>query len=368
MESVSSVESTIADMDTDRNRLIDLMIDLHTKVFSTHQVLGWYRVDDNTNTNNPSGEYHNQGKDDNNSNFNSYPHLQPTHEDLTIAEGWMKDHCANRPLLLLMDGSDGEDRQDVFVGKNTYSHPQAEDPREKLERIERLPLAIYETMPTTNTDVGVQNSKFTNVEFELEAFEPERIAVEHVSNIQPAEVITQPLTNSESAKPLKKEVKLPAAQQKGSETKTSQGLENEIINTMNSSSLPPTSQSELHLQTLISSIDSMNVRISIILDFLRNTQQNKIKPDHNLLRKIDSLVAQLPFIMGHAADLDIQRMSSGTLFNETKVEYDNMLLISYLGSIAKTANIVQSFSDKVLMSNEANTRDKESSRERLRKI
>lgn len=105
---------------------------------------------------------------------------------------------------------------------------------------------------------------------------------------------------------------------------------------------PPPRPSELdaHFHTMKSSIESMNDRIAVLIDYLRRTQSGEIEPDYALLRQVDGLVRRLPLLM--------TSQRSG-LPNEFESEYDNAVVLSYLAAITKTARAVRVVSDKSLL-------------------
>jgi len=163
-----------------------------------------------------------------------------------------------------------------------------------------LPISIYETLVTMETSAtsGAQQPRtvFVGLDFELNTAEAERIAVEKVFKAQ--------ATDGES------------------------GL-------------------DVHLQSITESIESMNTRVAVLLDFLRKTQRGEIPPDHKLLRQVDGLLRQLPVF------------ANKNLSKEFNHEYDDMLLVSYLASIAKTTKAIQGYSEKFRIAHESNTNSRE---------
>jgi hypothetical protein len=91
------------------------------------------------------------------------------------------------------------------------------------------------------------------------------------------------------------------------------------------------------LQTLSSSLMSLNSCISILLEFLRQTQTGKLPPNYKLLRQIQNLLSQLP-LLANATTKSSQQLSD---------EYQDTWMISHLAAASKTARAVQKYSEKV---------------------
>merc|ERR1712008_423183 len=113
---------------------------------------------------------------------------------------------------------------------------------------------------------------------------------------------------------------------------------------------------------LQSSIEAMNARIAVLLEFPRKTQTGKLPPDHALLRQVGSLVRQLPFVLGRgdiAADTEggssssSRKMRDGWRAEELEDGYEDMLVLSFLASVAKTTKAVLNYSDKFRVVNDS---------------
>jgi len=92
----------------------------------------------------------------------------------------------------------------------------------------------------------------------------------------------------------------------------------------------------------------MNTRIAILLNFLQKTKNGDVPPNYALLRQVDSLVRQLPFVMNGFAVINgvSRRNGNDKLSKEFENEYNDMLVISYLATMAKTAKAIQGYTDK----------------------
>lgn len=236
---------------------VQTKIELHKMVFPTQKVLGWYRV-----TNNSSG---------------------PTPNDLFISNGPIQELSESPVFLLMNAGAHSTDTVD-----STKPTPEEEEEAE-------LPISTFETVVN-----NIGEAVFVNLEFELETFEPERIAVEKVFKTQPA---------------------------------SSHGGEN-------SSAL------DLQLQGLRSSIQSMDARVAVLLDFLHKTRDGLIPPNYKLLREVDSVIKQLP-VIAPVSELNV----------EFDKNYNETLILSYLAVVAKTTKAIESHSEKFKALHESSSRE-----------
>uniref|UniRef100_A0A7S2L474 COP9 signalosome complex subunit 6 n=1 Tax=Leptocylindrus danicus TaxID=163516 RepID=A0A7S2L474_9STRA len=142
---------------------------------------------------------------------------------------------------------------------------------------EALPVYIYETIDG--------DSAFVALKFELNSRETERIAMEHVF--------------------------------KSREKKDTSG----------------------HLESIKSSVEHLNARVSIILRYLRAVQAGEVQPvNYDLLRKINSLLHQLSAAGYFATDGRLKQDS-------TNLFVDNQIL-GYLASLTKTIQQMQGYSEK----------------------
>jgi len=89
-----------------------------------------------------------------------------------------------------------------------------------------------------------------------------------------------------------------------------------------------------HMTAVQNAIVMLNQRIKILLVYLEATRSGKIQPDHGLLRRIASLVNQLPVI-------DTQQFQQ-----EFINEYNDSLMVTYLASMTKGANNINEMIDK----------------------
>ncbi len=397
---------------TDQQKVITTKIELHRKVFPLHQVVGWYRVvvDNNDNKNDEQED------------------VVPTDHDLLITNSFMmKYNQEHLPLFLLMDATTRKSNNCTTdhssVNKtsannhrsgndNLYNHVEEKhakktkndndhtilvsspsrmmgtmitttslsstititsgiQAREKLDREEELPITIYQSVTTsTNTSTIINNHNpndnehvvFINLDFEVSTYEPERIAIEQVFKSQQP-IMTQNTNHNENITT------------SNTTTTTTQSIQ----------SSSSSSAAIIQIESLITSIESMNIRIAILIDFLKRTQSGEIEPHYTLLKNVKSLVNQLPLVLGKGllnnnnTSNTIGKTKNGDekeemmmivndnleeddhehdIYNELSIEldneYDDMLTVSLLASIAKTTKAVLRYSEKMKIMNESN--------------
>lgn len=263
---------------------IQTKIELHQKVFPMHQVVGWYRVVDNTN------RIRGQNDDDMNQDYGAIP----TEQDLEIHNGWMKQFHSN-PVFVLMDATvDSVGERLSRCHEEVSAETDGEKAREKLDRDEELPFTIYECISDSNQlpekSGQVASPVFVNLNFELETYEPERLAVERVFNDR-SNTTQSAYNGSQKDNQLKGGLKS-TGNAKGKDNT----MEKDSGDVVSDHEVP--NPSELHIDSILTSVDAINARISILLDFLYKTRDGVIEPDYALLRQVMSLVRQLPYVMG----------------------------------------------------------------------
>ena len=150
---------------------------------------------------------------------------------------------------------------------------------------ETLPLAIYESQIHDNADQGGSvQTVFVGVDYTIDAMEPERIAVDHVSQVTP------------------------------------QGA--------NQSPAIP------HLNSLRSAIDTLVSRVDTLRNFLVATQNEEVPMNHPLLRQAASLCNQLPL------------MENDRLKQELLNESNDTTLVQYLTQLTECSNALGETMDK----------------------
>ena len=360
---MSHDSSSSHDNDEQEKAAIQTKIELHKKVFPKHQVVGWYRVEmENGNHTHTNKVNHNGDDDGDDDDF-----VVPSEMDLVLTNTWMKEYNKS-PLFLLMDGRTPTRTQpssssyvssyvshlDTNSDNHNNNHANAMEAirtaRDKLDQDEQLPFTVYEIM----TAAGGSNSAFVNLEFELETFEPERIALEQVfksqhKSVKAASTVTSSSSTTNSNSNSNSQNSGELLVHETSNVKTSSNPEQTMTTattTNNSTSMMESSHAMIQITSLISSVDAMNTRIAVLLDFLYKTQKGEIPPNHSLLLQVKSLVNQLPFVMSGDSSSCDGKESSKRLSLELDNEYNDMLLVSLLASIAKTTKAVMSYSEK----------------------
>ena len=372
----SSSDPVSTTNEKEKHQNIKTKIELHQKVFPNHEVVGWYRVDLNKQLSN----------DDDHDDM-----VLPTENDLIINNGWMKEYNES-PIFVLMDGNEGKtsDGSDETMNLDTSNSSDqgegekdpkkkknVEDARDKLDRDEQLPIAVYETMiaggNSGNADGAMSTAAsgsggmvFINLDFELETFEPERIAVEKVFQTQPKHnaggTVTTTTTTTTAAAAAVSGTKNDEPE-KVDETSAS------AATAATSTTVIQQTQSEVQIQSIISSIEAMNIRIAVLLDFLQKTQSGEIPPNHALLRQVQSLINQLPLVIGKGIygptstsgsfAQNEENIQNGKLAVEFRNEYDDMMVVSFLATIATTTKAVLSYAEKFKIVSESKGKGKE---------
>eukprot|EP01125_Pyxidicula_operculata_P022012 TRINITY_DN8837_c0_g1_i1.p1 TRINITY_DN8837_c0_g1~~TRINITY_DN8837_c0_g1_i1.p1 ORF type:complete len:294 (-),score=63.63 TRINITY_DN8837_c0_g1_i1:106-987(-) len=143
-----------------------------------------------------------------------------------------------------------------------------------------LPVTLLET--TLKSVDDKPKLVFTKVPFKIETTEAERIAVDHVAN----------------------------------------------VNTGGKSLLTA------HLSTMSGAIKMLSVRVKFLSQFLKETKSGNIPRDESILRSINSLCHLLPSIEGEKFQSDFF------------TEYNDALLVTYLASITKSTNAINEMIEK----------------------
>jgi len=145
-----------------------------------------------------------------------------------------------------------------------------------------LPLSLLETTVKSGGD-DKPSLVFTKVAYRVETTEAERIAVDHLQNVSAG----------------------------GRSLLTS------------------------HLSTIHSAIKMLNLRIKVLLQFLKSSQSGQLKErDEAILRHINALCQELPAI------------STDKFKEDFLTEYNDALLVTYLAAITKTSNAINEMIEK----------------------
>lgn len=260
------------DIPTDRSEAATQQVSLHQAVFPQNSVWGWYRVGTSE---------------------------EPTAEDLSLTQE-LKAHYQ----------TDGDEYK-PFIFSLLQVRPAKEDPNAKMKDDandnddEELPLNLYEIQVHDGAAVlvGVDN-------WALETSEAERIAVERVVREQPQ----QDLKTTTTAAGGKDGV---AAVQ-------------EIL-----AAAPQPSPYVNYMTSVQQSLQAMDDRVKVIIDYLERMGKGEIPPNYSLLRQIQGLTLQLGPLQPQ------QQPSSGANSPTSDAE-----LFSHLAAVAKTVQSVHGYTEK----------------------
>ena len=106
----------------------------------------------------------------------------------------------------------------------------------------------------------------------------------------------------------------------------------------------------------------MNLRVSVLLEYLQKVERREVPSDDTLLRSIDGIVQQLPLVLaalekGATATTSSSDGSGRTPLRELEKEYSNAMLLSYLACTAKTAKAVHVYCEKFRVACESGKSD-----------
>ena len=226
------------------------------------------------------------------------------------------------PLFVLMNAASPE-----YTGVSDENAKKSTSQNSELD--DALPLTVYETLLSEGGGGG-GSAFFVNASFELETHEPERIAVEKVFNTQ-STASTAPQKKDSSSDKVDKKQQHHRDDKKDSSKPTY---------------VRPPSELEVQLTSLQSSIRSMNVRMSILLEFLQKVERGELPPDNALLRSIDGLLQQLPLVLAALKEGTGSGGKKKKPLDELENDFTDTMLLSYLTAVAKTAKSVHVYSEK----------------------
>lgn len=315
-------------------------IKLHQKVFPMRKLVGWYRVFSSSDTK-ELGE--------------------PSQTDLQIQTSFFSKLIQrlspdlSSPLFLLMNLSGAIDQ----------TQQQKDSIEEDLQEAE-LPINIFESIiDTENYDSSTSSSPsvvFVNVDFELDTFEPERIAVEKVLKSQPnAATHTSGTTYTLDNKQDKNDMDDATDEEDEKTNSKKEFTKKRDKNTKKSANKNNTQvpcKLDNHLKSLKSSVLSLNARVTILINFLTQIEQDvasqQLSPTHlKLLREVDGLVRRLP------SSSSFGNTSTSPLSDTIATQNNDALLLSYLATISKSVRTVDSLAQKCRVIEDAKAREKE---------
>ena len=371
-------------------------IELHRRVFPNHAVVGWYRVRGGR------GAGSSDGDDDDLGGGGGNASAMPTEEDLRVTRTEIgRYHCRSGdgdgdagdgegadarwggPLFLLMDASSSapNDKQPPPPPPPSSSSSSGNDASGEMEMDEELPLTVYETMSSPSS-TGGGGVAFVNADFELETYEPERIAVERVFRTRPPKATSASApaaaavaagrheaattgigaagggprkAGKKSKKDAEEQGRRGAGRQQPSAGSSSSSSSSAASGVGPRFARGPTDLDE-RLESLGSSVRAMNLRVSVLCEYLARVEGGEAEADGALLRSIDGLVRQLPLVLASlegggrgsssSSSDDADSPPGRTPLREIENEYDDAMLLAYLAAVAKTARAVHVYSEK----------------------
>jgi COP9 signalosome complex subunit 6 len=175
---------------------------------------------------------------------------------------------------------------------------------------------------------------FVNAEFELETFEPERIALEKVFKTAPKTTSGKESLENKNEEDSTRKVKKSKKEESKSQSETEKR---------------PPSQLDGQLDSLQSSIRAMNARMRVLLEFLHKVEKGELPRDDALLRSVDGLLQKLPLVYAALEEGVASSLSANngrTPLRELENDYNDTMLLSYLAAVAKTAKTVHVYTEK----------------------
>jgi len=286
------------------------------------------------------------------------------------------------PIFLLMDVDSPLTNNDRSNMKKKSSSLGNNDATMEMYEDEELPLTVYEPISTTSSMSSLSGSStssannvaFVNVNFDLETYEPERIAVEKVFRTRPTRTTAK--TTAVSAA-----VKGRGGSEKGewegssmigggggddgsgggSNRRTGKKCKKDRNEGQKHPPQPHPQQRgfvrgltvlDEKFESLESSIRAMHLRVSVLCEYLTRVELGEVPVDTVLLRSIDGLVRQLPLVLASLEGSTTSANATGeggcgrTPLRELEDEYDNAMLLTYLAAVAKTARAVHVYTEK----------------------
>jgi len=89
-----------------------------------------------------------------------------------------------------------------------------------------------------------------------------------------------------------------------------------------------------HYTTLQKAVVTLNTRVKVVQQYLRDVSSNKIEADQRILRQIKGLCARLP------------TMNSPNFKDDFLAEYNDALLVTYLAAVTKSTTMANEVVDK----------------------
>ena len=288
------------DIPTDRSEAAKSQVSLHHAVFPQHEVVGWYRVGNSE---------------------------EPTASDLALTQElkahYYSDEAASAhksfffSLLQVRPPKDNSAKQNNTTKGNNMKEDSVNDGNDDDD--DELPLNLYEIQIRDGSPVLVAVEHWS-----LETSEAERIAVERVVREQPQQ-------------DLKKSATTITAGSSGN-AKSDNAAEEQATST----NTPQPSAYVNYMTSVLHSLQAMDDRIKLIIDYLERMGKGEIPPNHSLLRQIQGLILQLGPL----------QQASATRDESIPISERDSELFAHLAAVAKTIQSVHSYTEKFRTLNE----------------
>ena len=317
-------------------------IELYRKVFPQRRVVGWYRVRREEES---AGDAVAEGEGEG-------AVLLPSDEDLRVSQAEMARYCRGEdgeeeglPLFALMQGGARGGRRG-----SSAAAAHASDAAGEMAGDEALPLAVYETLPGAPAAGG--GAVFVHADFELETHEPERIAVERVFRAPAAAPPRDGAEAGAGAGGPEGGGEADVGRQAAKKSK-----KGDAAAAADPPPPPPSARGPAaldgQLDALRAAVRALNVRTTVLLEFLQRAERGEVAADDALLRRVDGLVQQLPLVLAALEEGGPAALGGGgggdarqRPRRDLDLEHDGTMILTYLAAVAKTANSVHAYSEK----------------------
>mmetsp|Transcript_3054 Transcript_3054/g.8294 ORF Transcript_3054/g.8294 Transcript_3054/m.8294 type:complete len:382 (-) Transcript_3054:265-1410(-) len=264
------------DIPVDVSEASKVQVDLHRAVFPKHKVVGWYRVVS------PA----------------AHEDIEPNAEDLAVTKLLKKHHASSESdffcfcLLKVQRGK--QKKPERVIGEDEMKTDESSVTEDTLNK--ELPINLYQLHEDSNENTTILQG-LSN--WQLETSPAERLSVERVMKERPSNEF-------------------------GSEGASSANNNPYVIET----------------KAVQHSLVSMNDRVRVLTNYLRDVEEGNCDLDHGLLRKIQQIVCSL----GPLSSL-VAATNEG--------EEEDVEMLAHLAIVARTVNTIQSFTEKFRVMNES---------------
>lgn len=196
-----------------------------------------------------------------------------------------------------------------------------------------LPLALWEGCVSSD---GEQIS-FMKLPYSLATDEAERIGVDHVARVS---TVQHARKTTLAASSVTGQGSLITASQSGTAI--------EALQNSNITVVEPVSTICDQYMSHHSAVKMLHSRVRLILDYIRAVQKGELGPvNHEIMREINSLCNTLPLIsVTPKAAGGMGKSSAGEFKEEFLQQYNEVALLSFLGTLMKGCNSINQYAQK----------------------